>query len=98
MLKWIFDRLEGEAGAVDTAIGRLPAEGSLDVSGLDLSADKLDLLLSVDGDVWREEASLIPAFYDRFGDRMPAALWSQYEALVERLGTGAEAERKVEMA
>jgi phosphoenolpyruvate carboxykinase (GTP) len=98
VLKWIVDRLEGDAEAVDTAIGRLPAEGSLDVSGLDLSAEKLNLLLTVDADVWREEASLIPAFYERFGDHMPAALWSQYEALVERLGAGASTERKVEMA
>ncbi len=90
VLKWIFERLEGEAEAVDTPIGRLPAKGSLDVSGLDLSDDQLNLLLSVDGDVWREEASLIPAFYDRFGDRMPAALWGQYEALMTRL----EAETK----
>ncbi|MFN3858602.1 MAG: phosphoenolpyruvate carboxykinase (GTP) [Caulobacter sp.] len=98
VLKWVFERLEGEAEAVDTAIGRLPAKGSLDVSGLDLAPEKLDLLLSVDKDVWAEEASLIPAFYERFGERLPPRLWAQYEALVERLGAGAPAERKVEMA
>ena len=98
VLKWIFQRLEGEAEAVDTAIGRLPAKGSLDTSGLDLDPAKLDLLLSVDKDVWAEEASLIPAFYERFGERLPPRLWAQYEALVERLGAGAPAERKVEMA
>jgi phosphoenolpyruvate carboxykinase (GTP) len=99
VLKWIFERLEGEAQAVDTAIGRLPAKGSLDVSGLDLSDDKLTLLLSVDGDVWREEAALIPAFYERFGDRMPPALWGQYEALMARLGAKAkDGERELELA
>jgi phosphoenolpyruvate carboxykinase (GTP) len=98
VLKWIVQRLEGEVGAIDTAIGRLPAEGSLDVSGLGLDPAKLELLLTVDEDVWREEASLIPAFYDRFGDKMPPELWAQYEALVARLGVSATAERKVEMA
>ncbi|HET9159324.1 MAG TPA: phosphoenolpyruvate carboxykinase (GTP), partial [Caulobacteraceae bacterium] len=34
VLKWIVDRLEGRAEASDTAIGLLPAPGSLDVSGL----------------------------------------------------------------
>jgi phosphoenolpyruvate carboxykinase (GTP) len=85
VLKWIFERLEGVAEAVDTPIGRLPAPGSLDVTGLGLSQAQLDLLLTVDAEIWRKEASLIPAFYERFGDRLPAALWAQYEALVERL-------------
>ncbi|MDH4384745.1 MAG: phosphoenolpyruvate carboxykinase (GTP) [Caulobacter sp.] len=98
VLKWIVQRLEGEVEAVDTAIGRLPAPGSLDVDGLGMDSAKLNLLLTVDADIWREEASLIPGFYHRFGDRMPAALWAQYEALLSRLGVPAGADRKVELA
>ncbi len=85
VLKWIVGRLEGQAAAVDTPIGRLPTAQSLDVSGLGLTPAQLDLLLTVDRDVWREEAALIPAAYERFGDRLPDELWSQYEALVTRL-------------
>jgi phosphoenolpyruvate carboxykinase (GTP) len=85
VLKWIVRRLEGVAGAGDTAIGRVPRASDLDLTGLNLSADHLDLLLEVDADTWREEADLIPPAYDRFGDRLPPALWSQYEALRARL-------------
>ena len=85
VLKWIFDRLEGEADAVDTPIGRVPAVGSLDTVGLGLTDAQLTLLKSVDVDVWREEASLIPAFYARFGERMPPELWAQHAALTGRL-------------
>jgi phosphoenolpyruvate carboxykinase (GTP) len=85
VLKWVFERLEGRAEAIETPIGRLPAPGSLDVSGLGLSQDQLDLLLTVDRDIWRQEAALIPPFYQQFGDRLPAGLWDEYEALVERL-------------
>ena len=85
VLKWIFDRLEGRAEAVETPIGNLPAPGGLDVAGLDLSQAQLDLLLTVDADIWRQEAALIPPFYERFGERLPAALWAEYDALVERL-------------
>jgi phosphoenolpyruvate carboxykinase (GTP) len=85
VLKWIVDRLEGRADGVDTPIGRLPAGGELDVAGLDLTADQLKLLLSVDPEIWRKEAELIPPFYQKFGDRLPKALWAQYEALVKRL-------------
>jgi phosphoenolpyruvate carboxykinase (GTP) len=35
--------------------------------------------------VWKEEASLIPDAYDKFGDRLPQALWDEHEALIQRL-------------
>ena len=85
VLKWIVERLEGVAGADDTAIGRVPATGSLDLSGLTLSAAAEAMLRHVETDVWREEAALIPAFYERFGERLPKALWDEYDALVARL-------------
>jgi phosphoenolpyruvate carboxykinase (GTP) len=85
VLKWIVERLEGKAAAQDTPIGRLPTKAALDVSELDLTDEQLDLLLSVDRDVWAEEASLIPAAYDKFGARLPKALWDEYHALLARL-------------
>jgi phosphoenolpyruvate carboxykinase (GTP) len=95
VLKWIVERLEGRAEAVDTPIGRLPAPGSLDISGLSLTPAQLDLLLGVDTETWRKEAALVPAFYERFGDQLPPALWAELEALVARLEAPA---RKPEMA
>jgi phosphoenolpyruvate carboxykinase (GTP) len=91
VLKWIVERLEGAAEAQDTAIGRVPAAGALDLSGLKLSADATNLLRCVDTAVWREEAGLIPAFYERFGERLPRALWDEYEALLGRLDAADEA-------
>jgi phosphoenolpyruvate carboxykinase (GTP) len=86
VLKWIVQRLEGEVEANETAIGRLPKPGDLDTSGLSLSSEQLNLLLSVDAEVWREEAALIPPAYEKFGERLPDELWRQYEALTARLG------------
>src|SRR5262245_47323695 len=74
VLKWIVERLQGRAEAVDTAIGRLPAKNSLDVSGLTLGDAELDQLLCVDAQVWRNEAALIPPAYEAFGERLPAGL------------------------
>lgn len=84
VLKWIVERLNGEAEAVRTPIGLLPAE--LDTEGLDISDEDLRTLLSVDRETWKEEASLMPAFFETFGDRFPRELWDEYNALVERLG------------
>ena len=85
VLKWIFERLNGKAAAKDTPIGRVPTAESLDTSGLTLTPDQMSLLLTVDPAVWKEEAALIPAAYEVFGDRMPKALWDQYDGLVSRL-------------
>jgi len=85
VLKWIVGRLEGNAPARDTAVGRLPTAEGLDLTGLDLNKAQLDLLLTIDPAVWREEAALIPDFYQKFGERLPAQLWDQHEALTARL-------------
>ena len=85
VLKWIVERLEGSAAANDTPIGRTPERTSLDTSGLNLSDEQLDLLLTVDPAVWKEEAALIPPDYAKFGDRLPETLWAQHRALLERL-------------
>ncbi|HYG26417.1 MAG TPA: phosphoenolpyruvate carboxykinase (GTP) [Caulobacteraceae bacterium] len=86
VLKWIVERLEGRADARPTPIGNLPTPASLDTAGLGLTDKQLELLLSVDAEVWKEEAALIPAFYEKFGDRLPQGLWDQFDALMERLG------------
>ncbi|MFJ8024874.1 phosphoenolpyruvate carboxykinase (GTP) [Streptomyces sp. NPDC096311] len=86
VLKWIVDRLDGRAEGVETPIGILPAKGALDTKGLDLTEADLDFLLTVDKDVWREEAALVPEHLNTFGEHTPKELWDEYRALVRRLG------------
>ncbi len=86
VLKWICQRLDGQAAARETPIGRVPTHDSLDLAGIDLPDGGLDTLLCVDLDVWEEEANLIPAAYEKFGARLPQRLWDEYAALVGRLG------------
>jgi phosphoenolpyruvate carboxykinase (GTP) len=85
VLKWIVERLDGAAGARDTAIGRVPAAGALHVDGLDLLPGADAALLAVDLDIWREEAMAIAKAYGVFGERLPPALWREHAALVQRL-------------
>ncbi|MFI6598951.1 phosphoenolpyruvate carboxykinase (GTP) [Nonomuraea sp. NPDC050536] len=83
VLKWIVERLNGTAAAVQTPIGLLPE--SLDTDGLELAEEDLHTLLSVDTEVWREEAALIPAHFEKFGSHLPKELWEEYNALQDRL-------------
>jgi phosphoenolpyruvate carboxykinase (GTP) len=85
VLKWIVERLEGTADGVRTAIGVLPTEEALDLKGLNIPAEDLTALLSVDKDIWAQEAAQIPTHFGRFGDRLPAELTAEYEALLARL-------------
>ncbi len=85
VLKWIFERCEGTAKARETAIGNLPIEDGLDVSGLDLDREELDDLLRVDVDGWLREIPLIEEYYRQFGHRVPEELLSQLHGLKQRL-------------
>jgi phosphoenolpyruvate carboxykinase (GTP) len=86
VLKWIVDRLDGKAEGVETPIGILPTVDSLDTDGLELAPAELEFLLTVDKDIWRDEASLIPEHLNTFGDHTPKELWDEYRSLVRRLG------------
>jgi phosphoenolpyruvate carboxykinase (GTP) len=86
VLKWIVQRLPGEAEAVETPIGLLPAAGSLDLDGLEISQADLDLLLTVDRQAWKLEADQIPEFFRGFGDHLPARLRELQQELIDRLG------------
>jgi phosphoenolpyruvate carboxykinase (GTP) len=86
VLKWVVGRLEGSAGAVETAIGHVPTAESLDIDGLDLSADDLAAVLKVDDDEWRAEIPAVTEWFTKFGDKLPGVLWAELDALKARLG------------
>jgi phosphoenolpyruvate carboxykinase (GTP) len=81
VLKWIFERCAGTAKAVETPIGNLPVRDDLDLSGLDLDSEDVDVLLGVDKDGWLRELPLIREYYAQFGDKLPKEL----SAFVDRL-------------
>lgn len=85
VLKWIFQRCEGEAEALETPIGMLPALDALDLDGMALGQEALAELLKVDIDGWLAELPLIQAYYDIYGSKVPAAFRELMAALEERL-------------
>jgi phosphoenolpyruvate carboxykinase (GTP) len=86
VLKWIIQRLSGDAKATATPIGYLPAPGSLDLDGLNVSWADLALLLTVDTEAWKLEAEHIPEFFRTFHHHLPTRLWDLHRDLVDRLG------------
>jgi phosphoenolpyruvate carboxykinase (GTP) len=86
VLKWVVDRLEGEAEAVDTPIGLLPAPGGLDIDGLDVTAEDIAAALAIDVEEWKAELPLIDEWFGFIGDTVPASLHAQLDILRTRLG------------
>ena len=58
VLKWIFERCDGKAAAIDTPIGKVPTEDALDTNGLDVDDSALKELLRVDIEGWKAEIPL----------------------------------------
>jgi phosphoenolpyruvate carboxykinase (GTP) len=87
VLKWVIQRMEGTAAAVETPIGHVPTPESLDVEGLGLSADELATALRVDEEEWRAELPQIQEWFDKIGsDKVPTILWTELDGLRARLG------------
>ena len=87
VLKWIVERLSGDAAAVETPVGNLPAPGALDLDGLRLSQADLDLLLTIDPQDWKLEADRMPEFFAMFGEHLPERLWELHQDLIDRLSS-----------
>ncbi|MEM9347856.1 MAG: phosphoenolpyruvate carboxykinase (GTP) [Planctomycetota bacterium] len=85
VLKWVCERCDGKGGAVETPIGLLPTQDAIDRSGLDVPDEDMAELLRVDVDEWKQKTSLFREHYAQFGDKLPAELAEQLEALEGRL-------------
>ena len=85
VLLWILDRCAGNADAVESEIGLLPTEGAIDTTDLDITAEQLKELLSVDKAVWMEDVENQEEYFAQFGDKLPAEIKKQLEILKNNL-------------
>ena len=87
VLEWILKRCDGEIGARESAIGYLPFADDICIDELDgITIDTINALLEVDKESWLEDVENIKAFYKQVGTRVPSELYSELEALENRLG------------
>jgi phosphoenolpyruvate carboxykinase (GTP) len=86
VLEWMCDRVDGKVGARKTAIGMLPEEKDLDLNGLKIAPENMQELLKVDVDAWKAEIASLEEHFAQFGDRLPARMKEQLDALKARLG------------
>ncbi|MGI8721507.1 MAG: phosphoenolpyruvate carboxykinase (GTP) [Geodermatophilaceae bacterium] len=85
VLKWVIERLEGSAAAVETPVGHVPTADSLDTHGLDMTDEQIAAVLAVDAEEWRAEIPQITEWFDKIGDTLPTTMRDELETLKRRL-------------
>lgn len=86
VLKWMTERIENKFPGQESAIGKVPAPGELDLNGLNVNPEVLTRLLAVEVDSWKANLPSLENHFNRFGDKLPARIRAQLEGLKTRLG------------
>jgi phosphoenolpyruvate carboxykinase (GTP) len=84
-LKWVIERVNGTGKFVETPIGRLPAEGALDIEGLNISPEDLKKLFNIEKESGLAEVAEMREYYKKFGDRLPKELVAELDKIEARL-------------
>lgn len=86
VLMWILSRCKGEVDAVETPIGYVPNAEDINLEGLDdVTTETVRGLLSIDKELWLEDAAGVEELYAMFGDRLPEELAKQLAEQKARL-------------
>jgi phosphoenolpyruvate carboxykinase (GTP) len=85
VLKWIVDRVRGQAKAVESPLGFVPQYDDLEWKGLDYPRDKFQELMRVDREAGVADARGQEELFDKFFDRVPKELLYERELLKSRL-------------
>ena len=88
VLEWIIERCRGKGDAHETAIGLMPTRSAIGMGGLGLTQPAIDRLLEVDNEGWLRALRSQEEFFGGFGDRLPAEMKMEHEALRARLKDG----------
>jgi len=85
VLKWMIDRIEGQAQGQETAFGVAPQYAEINWSGLDFSAEQFASVTSIDRDAWADELVLHTTHFEQLAQGLPQELLATKAALEKRL-------------
>jgi phosphoenolpyruvate carboxykinase (GTP) len=85
VLKWIIDRLEGQAQGQETMFGITPTYGELNWTGLNFTADQFKTVTSIDKAAWQQEFQLHTTHFEQLAYKLPKALLDTKAAMEQRL-------------
>ena len=86
VLKWMIDRIEGEAQGVEHAVGVSPSYKDIRWVGLDFPESLFEQVTDINKDDWAAELKLHDELFDKLSHNLPKALVEAKDRLTERLG------------
>jgi len=91
VLKWIVERAEGRAGAIETALGWMPEFADLDWTDSGMTQAEFEPLMQVEAQTWISELAQHAEWFEKLGDRLPVQFALKRELLGLRLARAAAA-------
>ena len=85
VLKWMIDRLEGQAQGADNIFGVSPTYDEINWAGLDFSPAQFDTVTRFDKAAWSEELALHQTLFQQLAHHLPTALEQTRTAIGQRL-------------
>ena len=85
VLKWMVERIEGQAGGVDHAFGISPRYDDLHWDGLPFTREQFESVISLDRASWRQELRLHDELFQQLSPRMPAQLMTTMQQIEQKL-------------
>ena len=85
VLKWMIDRLEGQAQGADNIFGVSPTYGEINWAGLDFSPAQFDTVTRFDKAAWTAELALHQTLFQQLAHHLPTALEHTRTAIGQRL-------------
>ncbi|KHL17836.1 phosphoenolpyruvate carboxykinase (GTP) [Mumia flava] len=83
-LLWLLQLKNGEVTGRETAVGILPTEEELDLTGVEISRADLDAILSIDVDRWRQEMGFREEHLKQFHG-LPDEIWEAHRRVAAAL-------------
>ncbi len=87
VLKWMLDRIAGNAGGDENVFGVTPRYDDLPWDGIDFSADAYARITSIEIDAWQAELALHDELFDKLRYRLPAELEQVKARIAQRLAS-----------
>ncbi|MES2038059.1 MAG: phosphoenolpyruvate carboxykinase (GTP) [Pseudomonadota bacterium] len=85
VLKWMLERIEGQANGVENIFGVTPTFADLNWDGLNFTQAQFDTITSIDKAAWDAELKLHAELFEKLAYHLPADLEATRIALEKRL-------------
>ncbi|WP_344602963.1 phosphoenolpyruvate carboxykinase (GTP) [Sporichthya brevicatena] len=83
-LLWLMQLKNGEVSGVETPVGILPKKDELDLTGVQVTPEDLDRILSIDVARWRQEMGFREEHLKQF-DGLPEEIWEAHRRVAAAL-------------